>query len=101
LTATAEQQLDAIQDHRTRQTVVRVIDRLEHHPEQQGKHLRGAFAGYRRVRAAGQQYRVSFTVHEEDVVVVVVCLGRRNEGSKVDAYELALRVVRLGFVGRL
>ena len=92
------EQFDAITDRRTRDAIRRVIDRLGHEPDKQGKSLVGGLAGYRSIRAAGQRYRVVYRVEASEVTVYVVAMGIRKEGSKIDVYTLALKLFRLGLL---
>jgi len=52
-------------------------------------------AGYRSVRAVGQRYRIIYRVEEKKVLVLVVAMGMRKEGSKRDVYLLARKLLRL------
>ena len=58
--------------------------------------LTGSLARYHSLRAAGQRYRVVYRIEADRVIVYVVLIGIRKEGSKADIYELAERLVRLG-----
>ena len=53
---------------------------------------------HRSLRAAGQRYRIIYQVDNGAVIVYVVLIGLRKEGSKADIYELAQRLVRLGLL---
>jgi mRNA interferase RelE/StbE len=48
------------------------------------------------VRAAGQRYRVLYQLQNEEVNILVLFIGRRDEGSPRDIYQLAPRLVKLG-----
>lgn len=91
--------LATIADRRVRRLIARRIDTLATGPELQGKALVGELAGLRSVRAAGQRYCVVFRVDREQVVVVVVAVGLRREGSSQNIYELAKKLVRLRLLG--
>lgn len=95
ITPTALSMLRNIRDRRVREKLVTVIDRLAEDPEKQGKALVGDLAGYRSVRAAGQRYRVIYRLFDERVVVCVVAVGIRREGSRDDVYALARKLFRL------
>ena len=95
ITPQARTMLAEIRDHRVREQIAHRIDALAEEPEKQGKALVGALAGYRSVRAVGQRYRIVYRVDEGEVIVLVVALGLRREGSKADVYELARKVLRL------
>ena len=87
LTDLATQMLKEIPDKRIQRKLAERIDRLAHDPEQQGKPLRGILSGYRSVRAVGQRYRIVFKIKEQQVIVQVVGIGIRKEGSKTDIYD--------------
>ena len=91
--------LDAITDRRVRELIQARIRGLANEPEKQGKALGEELAGYRSVRAAGQRYRILYRVERDKVVVLVVAVGIRKEGSRADVYEAARRLVRLGLLG--
>jgi mRNA interferase RelE/StbE len=87
--------LAAIKDRRTLERIRDRIDGLSEDPEVQGKPLLGELTGYRSLRAAGQRYRIIYRLHEAHVEVLVVAVGRREEGSRQDIYRLAQRLLRL------
>ncbi len=95
LTPTARSMLAAIPDRRTRERIRDRIDGLVTEPDLQGKALLGELKGYRSLRAAGQRYRIIYRVHQTQVEVLVVAVGRRAEGSRQDIYRLAQRLLRL------
>ncbi len=69
------------------------IDKLKLEPEKQGKPLVDKLQGYFSVRAVGQRYRIVYQVVQEQVVVLVVGVGRRKEGDKKDVYRLMERLL--------
>lgn len=87
--------LEAIRDRRVRESLRDRIDALRDDPEKQGKPLVGELAGFRSLRAVGQRYRIIYRVESERVVVFVVAVGMRREGSKSDIYALARKLLRL------
>ena len=87
--------LKAISDRRIRRKIRDRINDLVKDPEKQGKPLTRDLSGYRSLRAVGQRYRIIYRVEEEKVLVFVVALGIRKEGSKRDIYTLARRLIRL------
>ncbi len=95
LTLTARSMLAAIPDRRTRERIRDRIDGLVSEPDLQGKALLGELKGYRSLRATGQRYRIVYRVHQTQVEVLVVAVGRRAEGSRQDIYRLAQRLLRL------
>ena len=97
-TRTAEGRLDEIQDRRIREKIAERIDGLASDPLKQGKPLTGELAGYRSLRAVGQRYRIIYQVESKKVLVLVVALGIRKEGSRVDIYALAKNLLRLHLV---
>jgi mRNA interferase RelE/StbE len=93
LTAEAKKLLTDIQDRREQGILLKRLEELAENPEQQGKPLRNDLTGYRSIRAIGQRYRIIYQVLEDQVLVVVVALGRRKEGDRQDVYELASKLV--------
>lgn len=87
--------LEAIRDRRVRGKIRDRIDGLAEEPVKQGKPLMADLAGYRSLRAVGQRYRIIYRVEENKVLVLVVALGIRKEGSKRDVYVLARKLLRL------
>lgn len=87
--------LEAIQDRRIRDKIRDRIDGLAEEPEKQGKPLTGELTGYRSLRAVGQRYRVIYRIEEGKVLVLVMALGIRKEGSGKDIYVLAQKLLRL------
>ncbi len=87
--------LVAITDRRVRQSLIQRIDGLAEEPEKQGKALTGELLGLRSVRAVGQRYRILYQLHRQQVIVVVVALGLRRDGSRKDIYELGKKLLRL------
>jgi mRNA interferase RelE/StbE len=94
----ALKQLAAIKDTRIKESISRRINALEYDPDKQGKPMTDDLTGYRSIRAVGQRYRILYRVETEQVIVVVVALGIRKEGSKTDVYELAKKLARLGLL---
>jgi mRNA interferase RelE/StbE len=95
LTAEAKQLLAGIQDRREQGVLLTRLAQLADSPEQQGKPLRGDLTGYRSIRAIGQRYRIVYQIVEEQVLVVVVAMGRRKDGERQDVYELASKLVKV------
>ena len=87
--------MEAIQDRRVRDKIRDRIDGLAEEPEKQGKPLTGELTGYRSLRAVGQRYRVIYRIEEGKVLVLVMDLGIRKEGSGKDIYVLAQKLLRL------
>jgi mRNA interferase RelE/StbE len=98
VTPAARRQLTSIADNRIRQAIVRRIDRLEREPEKQGKALTDELIGYRSIRAVGQRYRIIYRLEECRVVVYVVAVGLRKEGSRKDVYAVAQELLRRGLL---
>jgi mRNA interferase RelE/StbE len=69
------------------------LEKLKYEPDKQGKALSEELSGYRSVRAVGQRYRIIYRIEEEQVVVVVVGIGRRKEGDKRDVYAITQQMV--------
>jgi mRNA interferase RelE/StbE len=87
--------LEEIQDRRVREKIRDRIDGLVEEPEKQGKPLTGELAGFRSLRAAGQRYRIIYRCEENKVLVLVMAMGIRKEGSGKDIYALARKLLRL------
>lgn len=92
---TALKMLKAVSDRRVRDLIVKRIDELAEEPEKQGKPLVGELSGYRSLRAAGQRYRIVYRVVNDKIMVYVVAVGIRKEGSSGDIYNLAKKLIRL------
>lgn len=82
-----------IKDRREQQLVLARIEKLKHDPEKQGKSLSEELIGYRSVRAVGQRYRIIYRIEQDQVLVVVVGIGRRKEGDKQDVYAVTQRLL--------
>ena len=95
MTPHARVMLEAIQDRRVRDKIRDRIDGLAEEPEKQGKPLTGELTGYRSLRAVGQRYRIIYRIEEGKVLVLVMVLGIRKEGSGKDIYVLAQKLLRL------
>ena len=80
-------------DGRTKITIARKIEALKESPEKQGKALSGDLTGYRSIHAAGR-YRVVYEVKGNKVLVIVIAVGIRKEGSKIDVYETLKKLLR-------
>jgi len=92
---TALKMLKGIADRRVRDLIVRRIDDLIEEPEKQGKPLTAELSGYRSLRAAGQRYRIVYRVVNDKIMVYIVAVGIRKEGSGKDIYNLAKKLIRL------
>jgi mRNA interferase RelE/StbE len=104
-TARARFDLKAIEDQRSQKAIVSKIDDLQTEPEKRGKPLTEDLKGYYSVRAAGQRYRVIYSVQVLELepgkpkqkekqplidrIVTVLVIGIRKEGSKHDVYAIA------------
>ena len=49
--------------------------------------------GYRSIRAVGQRYRIIYRIEQDQVLVLMVGIGRRKEGNKKDIYEVTKRLL--------
>lgn len=87
--------LKTISDRRVQKAITDRIEGLATEPEKQGKPLTDELAGYRSLRAVGQRYRIIYRVEKGRVLVLVVAVGMRKEGSRKDVYALAQRLIRL------
>src|SRR5713226_7623590 len=89
----AQKQLAAIRDQRIQQSINERMKGLTYEPEKQGKPLGDELAEYRSLRAVGQRYRIIYRVEQSTVKVLVVFAGIRKEGSKVDVYAVAKKLL--------
>ena len=87
--------LRGISDRRIREIIRNRIDGLKNEPEKQGKALTGELTGFRTLRAVGQRYRILYRVERNKILVIVIAIGIRKEGSKADIYSLARKLLRL------
>lgn len=92
---TALKMLKGITDRRVRDLIIKRIDQLTDEPEKQGKPLIEELSGYRSLRAAGQRYRIAYRMVNDKIMVYVVAVGIRREGSSKDIYNLARKLIRL------
>ncbi|MGC1395283.1 MAG: type II toxin-antitoxin system RelE/ParE family toxin [Coleofasciculaceae cyanobacterium] len=69
------------------------IEKLKHDPDKQGKALSEDLIGYRSIRAVGQRYRIIYRIKQDQVLVIVVGIGRRKEGDKRDIYAVTKRLL--------
>ncbi|NJN59849.1 MAG: type II toxin-antitoxin system YhaV family toxin [Leptolyngbyaceae cyanobacterium SL_5_9] len=88
LTPLALEMLIAVKDRREQEKLRDRIDQLKIDPEKQGKALVDNLSGFRSIRAVGQRYRIVYKVEQQQVLVVIVGVGRRKDGDKKDIYAL-------------
>ncbi len=93
LTPLALEMIEAIQDKREQQGIIERLQKLKLEPIQQGKPLTGNLKGFYSLRAMGQRYRIVYQVKTEQILVVVVGIGRRKEGDKKDIYTLLKKLL--------
>ena len=84
----AQQLFSDIKDRREQSIILTRIEKLKDEPEKQGKALSEELSGYRSIRSVGQRYRIIYKIDQEQVVVVIVAIGRRKEGDKRDVYAV-------------
>jgi mRNA interferase RelE/StbE len=87
--------LAEISDRRVQHSLQHRIEGLSSEPEKQGKPLSGELMGLRSLRAVGQRYRILYRIEKRSVVVFVLAMGIRKEGSQKDIYSLARKLLRL------
>lgn len=97
-TPEAQAMMDAIKDRRVKQKIAERIDKLAEDPLKQGKALGAELTDLYSVRAASQRYRIIYSLDGEKILILIVGVGIRREGSKTDIYALAKKLVRLGLV---
>ncbi len=93
LTPLALEMIEAIQDKREQQGIIERLQRLKLEPIQQGKPLTANLKGYYSVRAVGQRYRIVYQVKADQILIIVVGVGRRKEGDKKDIYTLLKKLL--------
>jgi len=93
LSEQARQLFAQVKDCREQQILLTRIEKLKHDPDKQGKALSEELIGYRSVRAVGQRYRIIYRIEQDQVLVLVVGIGRRKEGDKRDVYEVTRRLL--------
>lgn len=86
--------LEELSDQAVREQIIGRAKKLADEPEKQGKALLGELAGLRSLRASGQRYRIIYKVERGQVLVLVIAVGIRKEGSRRDVYELAQKLLR-------
>ena len=93
LTPLALKMIEAIQDKREQQGIIERLQKLKLEPIQQGKPLTADLKGYYSVRAVGQRYRIVYQVKADQILIIVVGVGRRKEGDKKDIYTLLKKLL--------
>jgi mRNA interferase RelE/StbE len=84
--------LGKIKDKREQTLLTKKIEQLKQEPDKQGKPLSGKLKGYRSVRAVGQRYRIIYRIDKEQIIVIIIGVGIRKEGSKEDIYNYLEKV---------
>lgn len=97
-TPEAQAMMDAIKDRRVKEKIRERIDKLAQEPLKQGKPLGAELTDLYSVRAAGQRYRIIYSLDGEKILILIVGVGIRREGSKSDIYALAKKLMRLGLL---
>jgi mRNA interferase RelE/StbE len=86
--------LEGISDQRGREEIAERSEKLADEPEKQGKALLGELMGLRSLRSSGQRHRIIYRVDRGRVLVLIVAVGIRKQGSRRDIYELAQKLLR-------
>lgn len=84
-----------LKNNRAQKRLAVTIEDLVESPDLKGKPLHGSLKGFRSLRAAAKRYRVVYRVDEKKQTVSVVYVGKREQGSRDDVYELFKRLVKL------
>jgi len=90
--------LAGVSDRRIRKKIFERAGGLVTEPGKKGKPLVGQLAGFRSLRVAGQRFRIIYRIEDDRIVVYIVAVCIRAEGSRKDIYSLAKKLVRLGIV---
>ncbi len=98
LTPEAKAMLDDIKDRRVREKIKERIEKLAQDPLKQGKALGAELTDCYSIRAVGQRYRIIYSLDGEKILILIVAVGIRREGSKTDIYALAKKLLRLGLL---
>ena len=93
LTKQAEKLFERIKDSREQKILLKKLEKLKQNPERQGKALTRELSNYRSIRAVGQRYRIVYQIKEEQVLVLVIAIGRRKEGDKKDIYTVTKKLL--------
>ena len=93
LTKQAEKLFNQIKDSREQKILLKKLEKLKQNPERQGKALTRELSNYRSIRAVGQRYRIVYQIKEEQVLVLVIAIGRRKEGDKKDIYTVTKKLL--------
>ena len=93
LTPLALEMIEAIQDKREQQGIIERLQKLKRLKLQQGKPLTGDLKGFYSIRAVGQRFRIVYQVKAEQILVLVVGVGRRKESDKKDIYTLLKKLL--------
>jgi mRNA interferase RelE/StbE len=93
-TEAATRMLKGIRDKRIQELLLKRIHELAENPDKLGKPLLEELAVFRSIRAVGQRYRIIYAIDKEKVIVVVVGMGLRKEGSRDDIYRLLRKLIR-------
>ena len=91
-TATAIELLRSIRDERSKKHIKDCIERLKTDPAKRGKPLKDDLQGLFSIRAAGQRYRIVYSIDDTRHVVSVIAVGLRKEGDRKDIYSLLRRL---------
>ena len=87
-----------IKDKRVQELLAKRAKGLAREPDKQGKAMVDECKGLRSIRAVGQRYRIIYAIREAKVIVAIVAVGLRKQGSKKDVYELAKKLIRQGLL---
>jgi mRNA interferase RelE/StbE len=93
LTPLALGMLADIKDFRHLKLIEKRIEKLKIDPEKQGKSLTNPLISYRSIRAVGQRYRIIYQVQQDKILVLIVGVGLRKEGSRQDIYAILERLL--------
>ena len=93
LTKQAEKLFNKIKDRKEQKILLSKLEKLRFDPDKQGKALTRELSNYRSIRAVGQRYRIVYQVIEEQVVVLVIAIGRRKSGDKKDIYTVTQKLL--------
>ena len=99
ITPAALAMLKDVSDARLRRLIAERIAGLAVDPDEQGKPLLGEFKVLRSLRAAGQRFRIIYSVDDGKATVCALAIGRREDGGRRDVYELARKLLRQGLLG--
>lgn len=92
-TAPFEEAFKRLKNPKIQKTILSRIKELPRDPINLSYPLTAELAGLRATRAFGQRYRVIFSLEESNAKIVLLLVGIRKDGDKLDIYQLATKLL--------